>query len=46
MTKTLMKSLLKLKNIHHDMIMVTRNTKEFERIDDIVIQNWIDDEFF
>ena len=32
--------------VAHGMIMVTRNTKEFERIDDIVIQNWIDDEFF
>jgi tRNA(fMet)-specific endonuclease VapC len=28
--------------IVNDMIMVTRNTREFERLDRIVIENWID----
>lgn len=27
----------------HDRVMVTRNVKEFERIENIVIQNWVDD---
>lgn len=27
----------------NNMIMVTRNTKEFERISDIKLENWIDD---
>jgi len=28
--------------IENDMIMVTRNTREFERLDEIIIENWID----
>ena len=28
--------------IVHDMIMVTRNLREFERIEGITIENWID----
>lgn len=29
--------------IAYDMIMVTRNIKEFERLSDIQLENWIDD---
>lgn len=29
--------------IVNDMIMVTRNTREFERLENIQIENWIDD---
>ena len=29
--------------IVNDMIMVTRNTREFERLDGIIIENWIDE---
>ena len=28
--------------IVHEMIMVTRNVREFERIEGIIIENWID----
>ncbi len=29
--------------IVNDMIMVTRNTREFERLNGIIIENWIDE---
>jgi tRNA(fMet)-specific endonuclease VapC len=29
-------------SIVNDMILVTRNTKEFERLNDIKLENWID----
>ncbi|MBE9589743.1 type II toxin-antitoxin system VapC family toxin [Moraxella sp. K127] len=29
--------------IAYDMIMVTRNMKEFERLDNIKLENWVDD---
>lgn len=29
--------------IAYDLIMVTRNTKEFERMQDIHLENWVDD---